>query len=380
MRRLARPLAFAAGAALAVGSAVVLTAPTAVGGTTVLTGGLPPGGTVTIQTNFSGGSGKITTVLKDGNGADQQPVVQTVTSNTCDALTAGPVAITQSGGTKACYGNLGFGVDPGLEGLSFLQGFLNPNTDSSEMLSIGLTEGAGSVVFLGPVSLDIEAVNPQTGLDLTVTTFFEGQQVASFDVELGTKVLSSPPNYRVEFDLDQPADRIAITPKGTTRFQLEGDTNNRQGSTFTLAQFTQVVECEEPVTVDGATLTLGGDGCTAEPVVFTRDGNSIDVLKNPSDATFLLEVNSWPPEPAAYPVPPTTIDYTPLDGIDNSQPMGVCAGTTSSPSLPPDFVDVIPGGIVDGWCVAGQSFELVGDGKMQVTETLYGQGDPRFAR
>jgi len=375
MRRLARPLAFAAGAALAVGSAVVLTAPTAVGGTTVLTGGLPSGGTVTIQTNFSGGSGKITTVLKDGNGADQSAVVQTVTNNTCDALTAGPVAITQSGGTKACYGNLGFGVDPGLEGLSFLQGFLNPNTDSSEMLSIGLTEGAGSVVFLGPVSLDIEAVNPQTGSDLTVTTFFEGQQVASFDVELGTKVLSSPPNYRVEFDLDQPADRIAITPKGTTRFQLEGDTNNRQGSTFTLAQFTQVVECEEPVTVDGATLTLGGDGCTAEPVVFTRDGNSIDVLKNPSDATFLLEVNSWLPEPAAYPVPVTTIDYFDGAGV---QDMVVCAGTTSAPGLPGDQIPSTDA--VDGWCVAGQSFELVGDGEMQVTETLYGQGDPRFAR
>jgi hypothetical protein len=386
MRRLARPLAVVAGAALAVGTAVVLTAPTAVGGTDVQTGGLPPGGTVTLQTNLSGGSGKITSVLKNADGMDQDAVFQTVASNTCDAVSAGPVSITQQGGTSVCYNNLGFGVDRGLEGLSFLQGFLNPNTDGTETLSIGLSPNAG-VVFLGPVSLDIEAVNPQAGTDLTVTTFLKDVQVATFDVELGTRVVNSPPNYRVGFDLANAADRIAITPKLNTRFQLEGDTNNRQGSTFTLARVTDVLPCgTTEVTPDGADATLTvttGEACAGgEAVSFTRDGNTIKVLKEPSDATFTLEITSWLPENAAYPVPATVIDYTPLDGVDDSAPMVVCAGTTGSPSLPQGFPDVIPGGIVDGWCVAGQSFELVGGdpAQMQVTETLYGQGDPAFGR
>jgi hypothetical protein len=377
MRRL---FAVAAASALAVGGALALTTPTA-SGNVVETGGLPAGGTVTIQTGLPGGSGSVTTVLTSGSTLEQ-----TVSNNTCDSLTAGPIAISPGGsGTTACYGNLGFGVDPGREGLPLWQNFLNPNTESGEVLSIALTPEAGEVVFLGDVSLDIEAVRPVPGDDLQVTTYLKGEEVDSFGVPLGSPVLSWPPNYRVGFALENAADRVDITAIGSTRFQLEGDTNNRQGSTFTLAQATDVVPCgtTELASEGGdATLTVTtGESCQGgEAVVFTRDGNEIAVLKEPSDATFLLEITDWLPEAAAYPVPATLIDYSPLDGVDNAEPMVVCGGTTADPSLPADFVDVIPGGLVDGWCVAGQSFTLVDDGVMQVAETLYGQGDPRFNR
>jgi hypothetical protein len=114
----------------------------------------------------------------------------------------------------------------------------------------------------------------------------------------------------------------------------------------------------------------------------TTDGGGgfVDFIKNldqQASAQFLLSID-WAPEPAVYPIPTTTqVDYdgpggNPPQDLDWCEPGsgGQLYGlppSTPSPTL--------------GYCLVSQ-FSEVGDiaGEINVTEVLYGLGDPRVTR
>lgn len=370
------PVLVAGGAVLTAGSSVATTTP-------VNVGGLPDGGTVTIQTGFPGGAGQVTTVLKDASGEDQAPVVQDVANNTCDTLSAGPVAITASG--EACYGNLGFGVDRGRDGLPWFQNFLNPNVKADETLTISAPDlGPDAVrdyLFFGSVSLDLEALRTGAGPDIQLTTYLAGQPLETKQLDLTERVVNWPPNYRVDTTLTQAADRIELTALGDTRFQLEGDTDNRAGSTFALAQANNTAFCGDAEglsasgsggNVSSATLTAGGDECTNEPVVFEietdEEGNAvIALLKEPSNTEYTLEVVFTDDE---SPLKPIQVNY--VDASDTGyEDVAQCDGTTADPAL--------PDGQAAGFCETTRTTEITANAdKFEVTATLFGKNDPRF--
>lgn len=354
-----------------VGASLVLTSGPGVADPGVDLGGLPPGGTVTIQTGLSGGAGQVVSILKDQNGVDQPAVVQRVANNSCDALETGPLSISALEG-QACYGNRGFGVDPGREGGPW---FLNPNTSSNEKLVVALNEAG--YVFLGDVSLDIEAVG--SAPEVAVTTKLSGDVVESFSVPLVNRVVRWPPNYRESVTLTQGADTIEFTAVGDTLFQLEGDSNNRQGSALPLRRATDVVPCDGGTVnlANGATLTVnGGPDCVDEPIVFeVNDDGEVLLLKEPSDAEYDLRL---PFRDGDDPLARVEIDYD-SDGPSPYQDVNFC-DDTASPALRMDENPLTPDTGVESWdgfCEAGRSYEIVA-GEFLVTVDLFGVNDPRF--
>lgn len=369
--------------------AAILTVPAVVAAAVLLTagpstavdvsmGGLPDGGSVTIQTGFSSGAGRITTVLTDESGAEQPPVVQQVADDTCDALGPGPVAITASG--QACYRSLGFGVDPGRDGLAWYERFLDPNVKAGETLSLSMTDDR--YVFLGKVSLDIEAVRLGEGDDVQLTSYLGDQVVETLTLDLTNRVVRQPPNYRVDTQLTKGADRLELTALGSTRFQLEGDTSNRRGSTFALARVTDVVPCQGgKVTLEnGATLVVdGGEGCTDEPIVFAVDeAGDVVLRKEISDAKYRLTL---PFTTGDDPLARVQVDYD-VDGPAPYVRVNDCDGSTAAPALAADENTLtgsapVPQAEWDGFCEAGRSTTLRDD-QWTVVVTLFGANDPKF--
>lgn len=363
-----RFLAALSAVALVVAGLVASAGASSANGTSIALGGLPSAGDITITTGLGGGAGEVTYTDAGGTTA-----VQTVSNNSCDALTAGALVLSADGG--ACFRNLGFGVERGREGLPWWQGFLNPNTDADEVLELSLT--LPDVLFLGEVSLDIEAVRTGDGDDVKLTAFRGDDAVQTIEFDLTDPVVSWPPNYRAEGEITAAANRLELTALGDTRFQLEGDTNNREGSRFALARITEVIDCDGGTAeAGGATLTLmGGDDCTDEPVVFERDGNEISLLKSPSDAEFMIEA-PWTDSSAdaAYPGRATQIDYFDERGFND---MVFCDLSGGTPALPIDQIPSTPED--DGWCIADRAVPTDnGDGTFTTVETLYGKGDPRM--
>jgi hypothetical protein len=121
-------------------------------------------------------------------------------------------------------------------------------------------------------------------------------------------------------------------------------------------------------------LPNGLGGCVAVPYLL-RTGSSgtdqtVQLQKDLGSQAALQPAFTmttvWPPEPATYPVVRTTrIDYG-----GGEQPMQWCNGTSSMPMTPTG----------QAWCITGQSVALVGTGLVQVTESYYGAGDPKWIR
>lgn len=335
-------------------------------------GGLPDVGTVTIQSGLPGGIGLVTTVI-DGVESTQE-----VSNNSCDALEPGPVEVVGSGESSACFRNLGFGVNPGRDGLPWYLNFLNPNTRAGEQLEVSIN--ADNAFFLGEVSLDIEAISTSSADPaIQLTTFLGDAAQETLDVPLSNRVVNWPPNYRETVTLAKPADTISFTALGDTRFQLEGDTNNRQGSTFNVVRATNVVECGGASVglENGASLSVGGDGCTDEPVVFeiNEDGEVL-LLKEPSEAEYTL---SLPFEDNDDPLARVEIDYD-NDGSSEYQNVNFCGGSTASPVLARDENPLTPATDAsewDGFCEAGRSYTIE-NGVFKVVVKLFGVNDPKF--
>jgi hypothetical protein len=154
-----------------------------------------------------------------------------------------------------------------------------------------------------------------------------------------------------------------------------GSTLNTTDSLFHITNIDGVLGCgADPVTGGGTgtptiTVTLvGGDGCQSVPYAITGLNSSAIAFQklggtsNTYNATIV-----FPVEQSEYPVGPTQIDYGDTRGLHD---LVWCNGTYLAP--------VAPSG--EAWCLRKHDAKLNATGLMQVTEELFGRGDPTWGR
>ncbi|MGB9373854.1 MAG: hypothetical protein WCA82_06825 [Jiangellales bacterium] len=311
----------------------------------------------------------------DAQGA---PVATQEIGTGCANVQAGALAV--AGSPDACFGSRGFGDGDD----SNSRFWLRPDVDDGESLTLTLSGDAAEYEFAS-YSLDIEARNVGGTDNIVVEAYLDGNEVETetetFDLSLSNREAFA--NYRIKRTLGTPVDTLVIAAAGNTEFQLEGDTGGT-GSIFTLTDATDVIPCgqEGGATSGDASLTVtpGADCVGGEPVFFDFDGETVTLLKDPSDAEFELVVD-WVDsgEAAAYPGRITQINY--VDETEaNFSPMVFCL---PGPELPADLN--LPVGVVlppdTGWCIEDREIPTPTgneNGTFTTTETLYGKGDPRM--
>jgi hypothetical protein len=390
MRRRTRPLALAAAAALAVGTAVG-----AVSSQAVTTG--EPVGYLTLSATSTPAGAQVRYFEETTPVGDAQNLVVRSNCEVDPASAAGPWATVTTGGGTLGFRENGLGVRAKNGGTNCGQ------VSGTQTLTFALGSSAALVEkAISRAELDIES---KFSCRLAVTYRLDGLDVGSEVVRLSSRSDCGPDagqndNSRVVLPAAEGLtgtlfDEITLAASSGGAISLEGGVENpirstdggilgTSASVFRLVSY-QGIDClESDTTVRGLTLTRTDEtaDCRLIPYSLTRVDNTIDLIKDvgtQTGATFSLEVNDWDPEPTAYPVPATSIDYTPDSETTAPTPMVMCAGDETNPSLPEDLNPTTPA-VVDGWCVVKQSAVIVGGGQMQVTETLYGQGDPRFAR
>jgi hypothetical protein len=380
MRKTTRPLVLVSGAALALAAA----------GLTATTSQADEGPTYLLLDTTS-------TSASFSNDNQTQPIV---VNKTCAATTSGPLAVVTATGGDLGFRDAGLGVKT-----------KGPGTNCGQI------SGAGSSVSLAlgtafsekAISLAEVDVESKFSCSMAVQYKYDGDVLGTETIKLSSRSDCGPDsgsgdNYRVTLPNPEGMlvgtlfDEVVFSAVGGGAISIEGGAENSDrgdlgtaldtnGSVFELVDFKGIDCLEEDASVTGLTLTRtdDSDDCRLIPYSLSRDSNTIDLIKNvgtQTEATFTLEVNDWDPEPAQYPVPPTQIDYTPKSDETDPVDMVMCDGTETEPSLPLAEGDLNPTtpDAIDGWCVVSTEATIVGDGQMQVTETLYGKGDPRFNR
>jgi hypothetical protein len=318
-------------------------------------------------------------------------LTQTLTTSKCVAsLKASPslVTLTTPGPPSGAVGLFDhrLGVKTGSEVLTCA------TVNGTEQLALSLAgQLAAKQIDFG--ELDVAGV---AGTKIQARTALDGDHVATTTVTLSGHGIVSR-RWLIDAGV---FDTLVLsvdpsTPKGAFWLQggghgtpaLPGGLGQQLGTkdtVFQLTDFTGTIDCGETApTVGGgnspeATFSRGqNDDCEPIPYLLRSDpDNSVLLQKDASDqdgANFLLEV-VWPPEEAPDgPLDRTTIDYD-GEGGDDPQPVPWCVGTPSDPQLPPER------GPEETWCLAEQSIALAGGRNIQVSETYYGAGDPRWAR
>ncbi|MGA7690202.1 MAG: hypothetical protein WCA29_13350 [Jiangellales bacterium] len=336
--------------------------------------------------------------------ADQVAVQDVSIKNNCVATADGSlVTLTATGGDLG-FRDAGFGVRAKGPGTNCGQ-----ISGSQQAVSLKLGPQLDGKV-IAQAEVDIES---KFSCSMTAAYKLEGEHLGTEVIDLSSLSDCGPDsgssdNYRVTLPAPDGVligtlfDEVTFSAAGTSAISVEGgaessdrgplgtvlDTND---SIFELVDFNGIDCLESDDSVTGLTFTRTDektDDCRLIPYSLSREGNTIDLIKNvgtQTEATFTLEVSDWDPEPAEYPVPATTIDYTPDSDATDPVDMVMCGGTPGEPTLPLD----VDGGetdlntatpITDGWCVVSSFATIVGNGDMQVTEVLYGKGDPRFNR
>jgi hypothetical protein len=383
MRHFARPFALATGATLAIAAAGITATATQASETYS-----PPEGAayLLLETTSSGGS-------FSSDGLSDQPIG---VAKNCGASTEGDLAILSVTGGDLGFRDNGLGVRA-----------KGPGTNCGQISGAGqsLTLKLGTAFdekAISRVEVDVES---KFACEMDVAYLLDGAPVGSETLTLSTRSdcgadSGSNDNYRKV--LPDPAgdqvgalfDEIVFQAAGGGAISLEGGFENpdrdalgvlleTNATIFELVDFTGIDCLESDSSVRDLVLTRTDDSenCQLIPYTLTREGNTIDLIKDigtQTEATFTLEINNWDPEPSQYPVPATQIDYTPRSDESGLEDMVWCDLDGDGNPVLPD--DQIPGGEIDGWCVLYQETNLVGDGMMQVTETLFGKGDPRFNR
>jgi hypothetical protein len=161
-----------------------------------------------------------------------------------------------------------------------------------------------------------------------------------------------------------------------------GTTLATSDSLFHITDVDGILNCGDTVTrgttgVPISSLTRqpnGLGGCVAIPYILRTANNgtnqTVQLQKDLGSQADLQPAftmsTTWAPELATYPVVRTTqIDYG-----GGPQPMQWCNGTSSMPMTPTG----------QAWCITGQSVAVVGTGLIQVTESYFGAGDPKYIR
>ena len=117
------------------------------------------------------------------------------------------------------------------------------------------------------------------------------------------------------------------------------------------------------------------------PVTVTVNEDNVEVAKPSVEGSVFTMTIDWTLEDAVNPVPATTVDY--LDGF-GAHDMQFCLGDGDDDGLPdlPPRNDVGPGN--EHWCITNQVVDLIvtgpNAGQLQLSESYFGSGDPKFAR
>jgi hypothetical protein len=109
------------------------------------------------------------------------------------------------------------------------------------------------------------------------------------------------------------------------------------------------------------------------PVTITVNPTNVEVLKPSVEGTAFTMTIAWTVETPVNPLPATTVDYT----GDDPHPMQFCLADGDDDGYPDQ-----PAG--EFWCITNQTIDLIPSGpdagKIQLTESYFGAGDPKFAR
>jgi len=271
--------------------------------------------------------------------------------------------------------------------------------DAGQELTLSLVGSPDNAILRNKL-IDFAELDIEGKFDVTVRAEarLAGKRVWTGTLETGPGSDSGPDsgdgdNYR--WLIDPPSfDQLVLTvdeltPNGS--FSLEGGEDGTapapgglgaslgtSDSVFQLIDFTGTIDCgeTEPSVGGGdspeATFSRGqNENCEPIPYLLRSDDDSVLLQKDASGqdgANFLLDI-TWEPEPLDLPIEVTTIDY----GDGEILIIG-CDGTAEAPQLPPDREPF------ETWCLASQQWVLAGGGNIQVSETYYGAGDPRWAR
>ncbi len=179
--------------------------------------------------------------------------------------------------------------------------------------------------------------------------------------------------------------------------------HGHEETVFKLSEFADEVGCGDftPVVGDGEETAMasfqrgennvdkGGDPECEDPVGFNLDSTASE---DEQTVTFEFETSelpswwgtfAWAPEPAMVPIPATDLDED-GDGVVDGV-IDWCSGfeiDESGEPVPDPFTGlpkpIMPEG--ETWCLVEQGSELLNDGTMQVTQVIYGESDPSFAR
>jgi hypothetical protein len=369
--------------------------------------GLPDGGVIRLRIDGTGGSGGDNWFRfdePDGSGGYTAGTPAPITERRCKATTSGVMAVAPTPAPP--QGRVGL-VDTGLGVVVKGEGQGTPcgRVDGTDQ-ALTLTPDVGAGAVFDFAELDIEAKGGATvraelrlggALQATETIATAGPdsgpdsadgdnfrwRVPSVDGptvyfdELVLKVDPSTPT--AAFSLEGGGDGTTPEPGGL------GDQLATTDTLFHLVDGDGVLDCGDSVSAGGGDVPLAdlvrlenllGDpeACVAIPYALRSglDGEAQTVLlakvlgdQAELEPAFTLDI-TWLPEPAAYPIERTTS----IDDGSGPVPLVWCDGTASAPELPAG---------VD-WCLSGQSAESAGTGLIQVSESLYGAGDPRFRR
>jgi uncharacterized repeat protein (TIGR01451 family) len=318
-----------------------------------------------------------------------------------------------------------------------------PNQDSETVtttvscgppaLSVTKTADATGVTAGDTIGYTIEVTNSgggsATGVTLTDTLPTDaglnwsidsansspGFSITAGVLGFGPADLTAGASVHVHITSPTTAATVADSPvDNTASITATNVTPDPASASASVAVFTDSITCEENgqdgITQGGGETPLttierfdNADGSECVPIPFNQDSSAGDAgqicatgefatqcillekdVLDQEEAQFLWTV-VWTPEDAEYAVHPTEFDFgtgvfRPLqrclmDGPDVEGP-----GDPVLPELPPTAAPG-DGDATDPWCVVNSSSELdVVTGKMTVTETYYGKGDPTGRR
>jgi hypothetical protein len=369
--------------------------------------GLPDGGVIRLRIEGTGGSAGDNWFRfdePDGSGGYTAGTPAPITERRCQASTSGVMAVAST--PAPSQGRVGL-VDTGLGVVVKGEGQGTPcgRVDGTGQ-ALTLTPDVGASAVFDFAELDVEAKGGATlraelrlggALQATETIATGGPdsgpdsadgdnfrwRVPSVDGptvyfdEIVLRVDPSTPT--AAFSLEGGGDGTAPEPGGL------GDQLATTDTLFHLVDADGVLDCGDAVSAGGGDVPqadlvrlenlLGDpDDCVAIPYALRPglEGETQTVLlakvlggQEELEPAFTLDI-TWLPEPAAYPIARTTS----IDDGSGPVPLVWCDGTVSAPEL--------PAGV--NWCLTGQSAEPAGVGLIQVSESLYGAGDPRFRR
>ena len=152
-------------------------------------------------------------------------------------------------------------------------------------------------------------------------------------------------------------------------------------SSFTISEVALTCETGSNTIVDsgnaGALSLVRQDGACDQdiPVTVVIGDHQIDISKPfVSGSAFRMTID-WVVETPHNPVPPTKIDYLDGSGLHDMQ---FCLADGPDGDVYPD----LPSG--EFWCITNQTVTLFetgpNAGKLQLTESYFGAGDPRLTR